>query len=56
MKSIKLLYYALMIKYTSKTMDIVNKLLLVRVNYIKNNYLDNYLEKVSYRILFKFSV
>ena len=37
----KFLYHALMIKYTSKTLDMVDSLLVIRINYIKCSYLDN---------------
>ena len=31
-----------MIKYTSKIMDMMDQLLVIRVNHIKNSYLDKY--------------
>ena len=35
MKSTRFLYLALMIKHTSKTMDVLDQLLVIRVNYKK---------------------
>ena len=47
MNSTKLIFYALIIKYTSKTLEMMYQLMVIRVNYIKNSYLDRYLQKLS---------
>ena len=55
MKSTKFLYHALMIKYTFKTIDTMDYLLVVRVNYKKNCYLNSYSKQLfceSVKILF----
>ena len=38
MKSTKFLYHALMLKYISYTVDMIDPLLLVEVDYEKNSY------------------
>ena len=44
-KSTRFLCLALIIKYTSKTMDVMGLSLVIRVNYKKkNSYLNNYCE------------
>ena len=44
MTSTRFLCLALMIKYTFKTIDEMDWLLVIRVNYKKNSYLNNYSE------------
>ena len=46
MKSITFLCLALIVKYISKTMDVMDQLLVTKVNYKRNSYLDNYLQKL----------
>ena len=46
MESITFLCLALIVKYISETMDVVNQLLVTKVNYKRNSYLDNYLKKL----------
>ena len=58
MKPIKFLCRALMIKYTSKTMDMTDWLLANRVNYKRKSYLNNYSKQLlgqAMKISFFFS-
>ena len=38
----KIIFNALMIKYTFKAMDMLDQLLLIRFNYVENSYRHNY--------------
>ena len=54
MKSTRFLCLVLMIKYTFKTMDVMNWVKFIRVN-LKNSYLNNYSKKLfPQRIFFNF--
>ena len=44
MKSTQFLYRAMMIKHTSKTMDMMEQLLAIKVSCIKNIYFDSYFD------------
>ena len=44
MKSTQFLYCAMMIKHTSKTMDMMEQLLAIKVSCIKNIYFDSYFD------------